>query len=307
MIKLKKLLKEIGEGVTPYKWSGPEDRIGSVEYYFTTEDNDYYKVKFVGTMDNDWGLAFYANNDSGVITNKGRQFKIISTIMDIIKSFVEEYPVDLIRFTGSDKEGATTNQRDLLYRAYLNKNINKLPGYHAEMGTTYLNIIRDEPLLKEIGEGTTPYNWTGPEDDFGYVNYFFTTEDNDYYNVIFTGGVHEDIEDSWSINFFVKNDTDIETWNSGTVTNKGRQFKVISTIMDIIKNFIEEYPANIISFTGSDKEDSETNQRDLLYQAYVKKNIHKFPEWKYEIHGNGGVDLIRKDQLPGMSLKQMPY
>jgi len=146
MIKLKTLLKEIGEGVTPYKWSGPEDRIGSVEYYFTTEDNDYYKVKFVGTMDNDWGLAFYANNDSGVITNKGRQFKIISTIMDIIKSFVEEYPVDLIRFTGSDKEGATTNQRDLLYRAYLNKNINKLPGYHAEMGTTYLNIIRDEPL-----------------------------------------------------------------------------------------------------------------------------------------------------------------
>ena len=146
MIKLKTLLKEIGEGVTPYNWSGPEDRIGSVEYYFTTEDNDYYKVKFVGTMDNDWGLAFYANNDSGVITNKGRQFKIISTIMDIIKSFVEEYPVDLIRFTGSDKEGATTNQRDLLYRAYLNKNINKLPGYHAEMGTTYLNIIRDEPL-----------------------------------------------------------------------------------------------------------------------------------------------------------------
>lgn len=150
MIKLKKLLKEIGEGVAPYKWTGPEDRVGSVEYYFTTEDNDYYKVKFVNTMDNDWGLAFYANNDYGVITNKGRQFKIISTIMDIIKSFVEEYPVDLIRFTGSDKEGATTNQRDLLYRAYLNKNINKLPGYHAEMGTTYLNIIRDEIIVKLI-------------------------------------------------------------------------------------------------------------------------------------------------------------
>jgi hypothetical protein len=146
MIKLKTLLKEIGEGVPPYKWSGPQDKIGSVEYYFTTEDNDYYKVKFVGTMDNDWGLAFYANNDSGVITNKGRQYKIISTIMDIIKSFVEEYPVDLIRFTGSDKEGSTTNQRDLLYRTYLNKNINKLPGYHAEISTTYLNIIRDEPL-----------------------------------------------------------------------------------------------------------------------------------------------------------------
>lgn len=168
-------------------------------------------------------------------------------------------------------------------------------------------MIKLKPLLKEIGEGVPPYKWSGPEDDFGYVNYFFKTEDNDYYNVIFTGGLHEDIEDSWSINFFVKNDTDIQTWNSGTVTNKGRQFKVISTIMDIIKNFIEEYPANIISFTGSDKETSNVNQRDLLYQAYVKKNIHKFPGWKYEIHGNGGIDLIRKEQLPGMSLKQMPY
>jgi hypothetical protein len=167
-------------------------------------------------------------------------------------------------------------------------------------------MIKLKTLLKEIGEGVTPYQWSGPEDDFGYVNYFFTTEDKDYYNVFFTGGVHEDIEDSWSINFFVKNDTDIQTWNSETVTNKGRQFKIISTIMDIIKNFIQEYPANIISFTGSDKENSETNQRDLLYQAYVKKNIHKFPEWKYEIHGSGGVDLIRKNQLPGMSLK-MPY
>jgi hypothetical protein len=146
MIKLKPLLKELGEGVPPYKWNGPEETSGVVEYYFTTEDNDYYKVRFDGMMDNDWELAFYANNDSGVITNKGRQFKIISTIMDIIKSFVKEYPVDLIRFTGSDKQGSITNQRDLLYKAYINKNISKLPGYHAVIGTTYLNIIRDEPL-----------------------------------------------------------------------------------------------------------------------------------------------------------------
>jgi hypothetical protein len=146
MIKLKKILTELGEGVPPYQWSGPQEKTGIVEYYFTTEDNDYYKVRFDGMMGNDWELAFYANNDSSVIINKGHQYKVISTVMDIIKSFVEEYPVDLIRFTGSDKKGATTNQRNLLYVRYIDKNIDKLLGYHAVIGTTYINIIRDEPL-----------------------------------------------------------------------------------------------------------------------------------------------------------------
>ena len=163
-------------------------------------------------------------------------------------------------------------------------------------------MIKLKTLLTELGEGVPPYQWSGPEDDFGYVNYFFTTEDKDYYNVIFTDGVQDNIEDAWSVNYFVKNDTDIETWDSGTVVNKGRQYKIVSTVMDIIESFIEEYPANIISFSGADKEGSKTNQRDILYQVYVKKNIHKFPEWTYKIHSTGGVDLIRKKPLPGMQL-----
>jgi hypothetical protein len=97
-------------------------------------------------MGNDWELAFYANNDSSVIVNKGRQYKVISTVMDIIKSFVEEYPVDLISFTGADKEGSKTNQRDLLYKEYISKNIDKLPGYHVYIGTITSQIIRDKPL-----------------------------------------------------------------------------------------------------------------------------------------------------------------
>jgi hypothetical protein len=146
MIKLKTLLKEVGEGVPPYQWSGPEEKYGNVIYYFTTEDNDYYTIRFDGIIDNEWELSFYANSDEFGVINKGRQYKIISTVMDIIYSFVKEYPVDGISFTGSDKEGSTTNQRDLLYKAYVNKNIHKLAGYHANIGPRYVNIIRDEPL-----------------------------------------------------------------------------------------------------------------------------------------------------------------
>jgi len=157
-------------------------------------------------------------------------------------------------------------------------------------------MIKLKTLLKEIGEGVPPYKWSGPEERYGNVIYYFTTEDDDYYKIRFDGIMDND----WELSFYANSDGVV-------VINKGRQYKIISTIMDIIYSFVKEYPVDKISFTGSDKEDSETNQRDLLYQAYVKKNIHKFPEWKYEIHGNGGVDLIRKEQLPGMSLKQMPY
>jgi hypothetical protein len=157
-------------------------------------------------------------------------------------------------------------------------------------------MIKLKPLLKEIGEGVTPYKWSGPEERFGGIIYYFTTEDNDYYKVRFDGT----IDNGWELNFYVR---DKDEYSSGAITNKGRQFKVISTIMDIMKSFIEEYPADLITFTGSDKETSNVNQRDLLYQAYVKKNIHKFPDWKYEIHGNGGIALFRKEPLPGMELK----
>lgn len=164
-------------------------------------------------------------------------------------------------------------------------------------------MIKLKSILKEIGEGMIPYKWTGPEDDFGSVNYFFKTEDDDYYNIIF--GASGEGENDWSLNFYVKNDTDIDTWSSGAVTNKGRQFKIISTIMDIMKDFINEYPADKIFFTGSDKEGSKinSNQRDMLYTAYVKKNINKLQGWDFEIQPGGGMMLFRKEPLPSMSMK----
>ena len=110
MIKLKTLLTELGEGVPPYQWSGPQEQSGNINYHFTTEDNDSYRVVFTGTEGNDWRLDFYVKEskpnseyDSGTVTNKGRQYKIISTIMDIMKDFIEDYPADSIVFSGADK------------------------------------------------------------------------------------------------------------------------------------------------------------------------------------------------------------
>lgn len=145
MIKLATILLEIGEGVTPYKFTGPEDRSGDIWYRFKTEDNDHYVVRFIGGFDEDkFELMFYVANDSNVsfdqVVNKGKIFKVLSTVMAIIQDFVEEYPVDEIFFSGADKEGSKTNQRDDIYRMYISKNMQKLPGWAAKTQGTMLRL-----------------------------------------------------------------------------------------------------------------------------------------------------------------------
>lgn len=158
MIKLTNLLTEIGEGTIPYKWSGPEEDSVGIHYYFKTEDGDYYLVTFTPkasehTSDNAYRLDFYAKDgdggfDSGIVINKGRQFRIISTIMDIIPSFIKEYPCDMILFSGSDKRNSKndTNQRDMLYKKYVSKNIHKLEGWKFDNSTSTTKLFRTVPL-----------------------------------------------------------------------------------------------------------------------------------------------------------------
>ena len=49
------------------------------------------------------------------------------TVMDIMKDFIEDYPADSIVFSGADKEGSDTNQREEFYKKYIIKNIHLLP------------------------------------------------------------------------------------------------------------------------------------------------------------------------------------
>lgn len=153
------------------------------------------------------------------------------------------------------------------------------------------NMIKLKDIIKEIGEGTTPYKWKGPEEGNHEVEYTFVTEDGDEYTVHFGESYNPNYEGiPYELEFYVSSPGDTQ-YQTGAVTNKGKQYRIISTIMDIIPNFIKEFPSTMITFTGSDKGGSETNQRDLLYQAYVKKNIGKLPGWKMEFE-SGKFRLI---------------
>jgi hypothetical protein len=158
MIRLTDLLKEVGEGITPYTFKQIKNTQLLVVYTFTTEDGDQYVVKFKSSYSqpNNYNLSFYPGTSASEkaeddkiddITNKGDLFKILSTVVSVVKNFISNNKnVSGISWIGvnSDKEGAD-KQRDLLYNAYLQKNINQFPNWKILPGTSSTKLKKITP------------------------------------------------------------------------------------------------------------------------------------------------------------------
>jgi len=151
MIKLINILTEVGEGVTPYPFKQMTSSPHLVVYVFITDANDQYNVKFVSSFarPDNYNLSFYPgtsieheDDKIDVITNKGGVFKILSTIVSIVKSFISKNKnVSGINWLGinSDKPGADV-QRDRLYKVYLQKNIDQFPNWKILPDTTMTKL-----------------------------------------------------------------------------------------------------------------------------------------------------------------------
>jgi hypothetical protein len=158
MIHLINILKEIGEGVTPYAFKQIKNTQLLVAYTFITETNDQYIVKFNSSYSdpNDYKLSFYPGTSTSeeaeddkidAIVNKGELYKILSTVVSVVKSFVSKNKnASSISWVGvdSDKDGAG-NQRDRLYNAYLQKNINQFPNWKIIPGSVVTKLKKITP------------------------------------------------------------------------------------------------------------------------------------------------------------------
>lgn len=94
-------------------------------YSFNTDDL-HYIVSFVQCGGDMYDLMFGIGKDYEIVTNRGNQFKIMATIVDIIFSFVDEHEPDQIIFTGSnqgEKDFRVVSQRTKFYREYVKKNM----------------------------------------------------------------------------------------------------------------------------------------------------------------------------------------
>ena len=146
MIKLRDILKEVGEGTaTPYKFKYTprlfqDERKHIRTYKFTTESNlEYIVILAVNTASEDRYITISVmfkvdDGDFSDVTNKGEQFKIMATVIAIIKSAIEllkeegKPPVKVIEFV-PEKSDEADNRRANLYKAYIQK---QLPNAHVD-------------------------------------------------------------------------------------------------------------------------------------------------------------------------------
>lgn len=156
-----------------------------------------------------------------------------------------------------------------------------------------LLVEEEKRFLKEIGEGNaSPFKWD---------NKFFSFSKN--HHAAFFAPIGNEIKKEELPRIFVNfENIDYLEYNiSFTVNDNGMQafksnmsyyLKIIATVFEIIKKFIDEYPVKILHIKGQDK----TNvilpgQKNRIYFSYIEKNAEKLG-FRYS-HENNGIVLIK--------------
>jgi len=131
-------ITEVGEAnLKPYKWKEVDRESYFVYTRFVTDSETQYDVDLKSTnyVDDDLnnlralGIEFSAKlkGDEGssakIVVNKGEMYKVMSTIADIIKTYIKKSKAQAILYSPSKKsdEEDFGTQRDNLYRAFISK------------------------------------------------------------------------------------------------------------------------------------------------------------------------------------------
>lgn len=152
MIKLKRILKEIGEATAkPYKYKvnfeETDPEYGEIQYGFHTESGLEYQINIaqVKPLRNSKKIrlvvAFKTTQGTyKTNTNRNEQFKIMATVIAAVKEYLAKVPNAVeISFTPS-KSAENDNRRADLYKAYIAK---QLPGSN-------IRVFSDDRYIVEL-------------------------------------------------------------------------------------------------------------------------------------------------------------
>jgi len=124
-------LNEIGEGTRTYSWRfDDEDADGNYFYSFDTE-NSSYGVGVANLEDGMYDLSFNTTSKDGdpdvnLDTNEGVPLRVLSTVVNIAKDFIQRANPDTVIFRPIKTKEANRQddmRRYKLYGAYIRKNI----------------------------------------------------------------------------------------------------------------------------------------------------------------------------------------
>ena len=116
-------LTEIGEGTKVYPWRfDEEDADGNFFYLFDT-DKYKYAVGIANLEDGMYELAFNTVSHPELDTNEGVMLRIMSTVVDIAKDFINRVHPEGIYFRPIKTGGPEDSRRGRIYAAYIKKNL----------------------------------------------------------------------------------------------------------------------------------------------------------------------------------------
>jgi hypothetical protein len=142
------------------------------------------------------------------------------------------------------------------------------------------SLITPSAFVNEVGEANLkPYKWEEIDQEGYYVYTRFVTDSETQYDVdikttvFFPAGQMESLP-ALEIEFSAK-PKGAEGSSAKIVVNKGEMYKVMATIVDIIKKYIKKSKARAIIYSPSKKSSEEYfgTQRDQLYRAFISKAI----------------------------------
>jgi hypothetical protein len=152
------------------------------------------------------------------------------------------------------------------------------------------------PVIREVGEANLkPYKWEEVDREGYYVYTRFITNSETQYDVDLETMTYTPKDSTSGIKAigveFSAKLKDAEGSSAKIVVNKGEMYKVMSTIVDIVKKYIKKFKAQAIIYSPSKKSSEEDfgTQRDQLYKAFITKAI---PGVKFEQKGDMVVAIL---------------
>jgi hypothetical protein len=142
------------------------------------------------------------------------------------------------------------------------------------------SLITPSAFVNEVGEANLkPYKWEEVDRESYYVYIRFVTDSETQYDVdikstiFFPAGQMESLP-ALEIEFSAK-PKGAEGSSAKIVVNKGEMYRVMATIVDIIKKYLKKSKAQAIIYSPSKKSSEESFgvQRDQLYRAFISKAI----------------------------------
>ena len=317
MIKLTQILSEMS--ILKYKRTtnavepiGKNRFEGINEYEFKTKNGkNKYHLELYVTEDGNLDISFYVRNlGYANMTNEREDlYDVMMTVMDIIKKTIKEYPsITKLSYAAvpSKNEQGDENKRDTTYRYFLKKtfpNIKFLPSSGGFIRTTQADLNNKEELNEM---SILPYTKTDDDTETSknpkftgafWREYEFKSKSGEDYVLQLRLGYK-----ILDVSFYVKKESEFKLRGldhdymrlSMSSTNKGEQYDILATIMDIIRKTIKEFPSTEkIEYISNPDPDEETfigNKRDKAYRYFLKK---EFPNARFSVRqGDGAYPII---------------